>query len=149
MPRIIECNSKTLHLRACAFGDGVHFNGCILTGNILVFYDGMASGEKNILRYTIEKDMEATANMNISLLIYEVLDEHNTTNQSLNIRLKNLSSVSITKDNKKKYIFSQVLRRRCASKKHIVIRKCAGCNSFMSAAENAIGVSKKACFLRC
>ena len=70
MPRIIECDSKTLHLRACAFGDGVHFNGCILTGNILVFYDGMASGEKKLLRYTIEKVMEATANMNISLFIY-------------------------------------------------------------------------------
>ena len=46
IPRIIELESTTLHLRACAFGDGMHFTGCILTDKELVFYDGMAPGEK-------------------------------------------------------------------------------------------------------
>ena len=64
-------------------------------------------------------------------------------NKSLRFRLRNLASVSSKKDNKKKYFFSKVPRCRRASNKHIVIRKCTACNSFMSTAEDTISVSKK------
>ena len=58
-------------------------------------------------------------------------------NKSLSLRLKKLLSIS-RKDKQYQYVFSRALKYHHASNIHIIIRKCARCNIFMSTTKGAI-----------